>query len=306
MMAAIVERASGLYRSFLLTQAEKLGLDNRMALAKGINRRRFGREIAARRAFLTHPDYLNYTAEADALDLTDGWCAPGEKLSFSDHPLLRDAEAILREEKEVRSQKGFMVNHLARRDLSTYPSFIEAALHPVVLKTAATYLGMYPILSSVKLLVSAPGFYERFNSSQLYHLDHADLPLLKLIVNVGPVTEDSGPFCFLPKAASETAKEALGYGRRGTPYRVDDETMYAIADRESVVRLTGAAGGTAFVDTSQCFHYGSRNASQERRIVMYSFSTPARSDFRKPNDYSIDFPCQTTLERALLDPYFVG
>jgi hypothetical protein len=304
MMAAIKERASGLYRNFIMTQAEKLGLDNRMALAKAINKRRYSKLVERRRALLRDPAYLDYTAAVDAVTIDDGWRVPAGQLSFAGHPIIADSQAILREQREVKSHKGFMVDHLTWRDLSAYPSFIEAALHPVVLKTAATYLGMYPVLSSVKLLVSLPGTYSKFTSSQLYHLDHADRPLLKLIINVNEVTADSGPLCFLPASASKTAKQALGYGRRGAAYRVDDETMCRVAACHSMVQLRGALGDTAFVDTSQCFHYGSRNASRERRIVMYSFSTPVRSDFRRPNDYSTARACSSVIERALLDPYF--
>lgn len=306
MLAALRERASQRYRSFLLTQAEKLGLDNRMALAKGINRRRYRDLLAVRIAFLNQPGYLEHIAGVERIVVADGWSAARPSLSFAGHPIIADSQAILREERGVKSQKGFMVNHLTRKDLVTYPSFIEAALHPVVLVTAAAHLGMYPILSSVKLLVSSPDTCGQFSSSQLYHLDHADFPLLKLIINVNDVTADSGPFCFLPASVSKDARRVLGYGRRGTPHRIDDETMYRTVDKGAMVQLTGAAGDAAFVDTSQCFHYGSRNTERERRIVMYSFSTPARSDFRKPNNYSLDQSCEGLLKRALLDPYFKG
>ena len=297
------ERASGLYRRFVMRQAEKLGLDNRMRLARSINRRRYARQIAYRQSLLSSPQYPDYTAGVEALPLNDGWCTPGAAFSFAKHPVAADAKAILAEERDPTSLKGFMVNHLRKQDLSTYPSFIEAALHPVVLKTAADYLGMYPVLSSVKLLVSSPSNYDHLSASQLFHLDHADLPLLKMIINIGAVTKDSGPFCFLPASTSSAAKRALRYGKRGVNYRVDDETIYHIVDRSSLVELSGPPGDVALIDTSRCFHYGSRNASQERRILMYSFSTPARTDLRKPIDYSATVPCQSLLQEALLNPF---
>ena len=49
------ERASGLYRRFVMRQAEKLGLDNRMRLARSINRRRYARQIAYRRGLRPCP-----------------------------------------------------------------------------------------------------------------------------------------------------------------------------------------------------------------------------------------------------------
>ena len=46
-------------------------------------------------------------------------------------------------------------------------------------------------------------------------------------------------------------------------------------------KLTLKKGALAFVDTSNCFHYGSRCLTQARNILMIQYTSIARSDLRE-------------------------
>ena len=104
-------------------------------------------------------------------------------------------------------------------------------------------------------------------SSQKFHLDEEDLTQVKLFVNISDVTRHHGPFTFLP---GEPTAKILSNCRNGKR-RFTDEDVYKHASNKDIIELTGKAGSGAFIDTSKCLHYGSRNNSKERLVLMAQF-----------------------------------
>jgi hypothetical protein len=52
---------------------------------------------------------------------------------------------------------------------------------------------------------------------------------------------------------------------------VADEHVAAKGVSDSAIRLVGAPGSAAFVDTSRCLHYGSRSNTRERLVLQLQF-----------------------------------
>jgi len=160
--------------------------------------------------------------------------------------------------------------------LSLGSPFLRFALQDTVIATVSRYLGMVPLLAGVDVLVSR-FFEERLSESQLYHCDFEDVRQVKIFLHCSDVSMDDGPLTVIPADQSRSVKRELRYkyGRAG--YRISDEAMMNARGTVDEISLTGGAGTAHFVDTSTCFHYGSRlSPGGGRRIVaQYQFLTPA-------------------------------
>ncbi|MDA0323092.1 MAG: hypothetical protein O2923_10315 [Verrucomicrobia bacterium] len=84
---------------------------------------------------------------------------------------------------------------------------------------------------------------------------------------------------YMPEALSQSASRKLNYWSRGKGYRVSDEELYSVVDPGERRELTLPKGTVLFIDTSRCFHYGSRYARIARYQMMYGLVSPCRCDF---------------------------
>ena len=87
------------------------------------------------------------------------------------------------------------------------------------------------------------------------------------------------PFVDGPK--SKELRNAVGYGKRGVSYRIEDEKAFDIISSEDVLKSIGAPGKLSVVDTVRCFHFGARTFEAERLMMICTFAYPTRSDFRR-------------------------
>jgi hypothetical protein len=223
--------------------------------------------------------------------LQDGWALDLSGTLPHLKQMLADANEIIKQRGGVKREHGgraFFQQLLAEDHLLQYPSILDFATSSEVLTTICSYLGFIPVLSGakplgVRLNESDARFDEStdgaFHESQLFHCDYHDSPMAYVIVVLRDVALENGPFCFLPAAASRKAREALGYGIRGRPYRLTDEELYAVAPEKDLHRLCYPAGTVLFLDNNACFHYGSRNAVKPRYLMMYAYLSACRTDF---------------------------
>ncbi|MBI5365086.1 MAG: hypothetical protein HZA53_18055 [Planctomycetes bacterium] len=159
--------------------------------------------------------------------------------------------------------------------LARHPELVDQVLADAWLRPVVEYLGTIPFLARVTLAHSghlpeleAPAFHQRF------HLDNDDTRHVKLYVHTHEVTEEHGPVCFLPAAATERVLAALareGFSRAAdTTY--DDVDVFRHASPDELVTITGPAGAGVYADLSRCLHYGSRvRAGRERAVLVVEF-----------------------------------
>jgi hypothetical protein len=279
---------------------DRLGIERSRRLAKFYNgiryRRPQHRAIDAYRErfdelFLGNdPSFVGKPRNA----ITEGWAVDRS----GDFPYLeetlREADRMI-EDRGGEDRRGsalaqtdylFHLNEVS--DLFDYPGLLDFPTSSEVLATVSQYMGMIPVFSQtrpkgVRVFESTDRYNEDsgFNNSQLYHRDIHDMPLVYAIVLVRDVSEENGPWCFLPAEASQRASQALNYQARGEPYRVTDERMYGVVDPSERIVFTGKRGDVLFIDSSLCFHYGSRKAVKPGYRLMYAFTTHCRSDFTR-------------------------
>lgn len=275
------------------------GIANTMRVAKLYNRIRYAPCCRQHRRMFerSFDDLLREHGYADARAknhvIRDGWALDTTGTLPHLSELLDEVNGLVEERGGVKDParaypgKPFFQTLLQPGDLERCPSFLNFILSSEVLETVGRYMGTVPVLSKtmppgVRFVESNAAFEDEPNppwrSSQLYHLDIHDSPLVYVIVLLHDVTVAHGPWCFLPASVSDRAQEALGYRRRGRPYRVTDEKMYEHVDEQEMIPLTYPRGTVLFIDSNRCFHYGSRNCIEPRYMVMYAFTSPARTD----------------------------
>jgi hypothetical protein len=92
-------------------------------------------------------------------------------------------------------------------------------------------------------------------------------------------TIEHGPWTFLPRGVSQKARVALNYWGRQRGYRVSDEDIYSAVDRKEVIEFCYPRGTVLFIESSGCFHYGSRNSIKPRFQLMIGYTGACRTDF---------------------------
>jgi hypothetical protein len=171
--------------------------------------------------------------------------------------------------------REFLPKKQARRLDSPYMRF---ALDEDVLALVAGYLGICPILTGFDVWYSVHT-EEELHSSQMWHLDGDDTTQVKVWVHLSDIGPDSGPTTIIDAASSAVVAERVGYDYN-EHYRVPDEHITEIVSRDQMVSFTGPVGTVDFVDTSRCFHFGSRvqSGAAPRRLFTAQYVTPYAFD----------------------------
>jgi hypothetical protein len=193
------------------------------------------------------------------------------------------SDAVVAEVLRIVSERGaapvgskpyLMDTNVCGLDRSS--ALLRFALDPVVLATVAGYLGMTPRLVSIAILESRaqPGTP---SGSQLFHSDYEDVRQVKIFLNCSDVRSENGPLHVIPAQQSRRVKDAIGYKYGGAGFRVPDSVVAGLLPSEEIIELTGPPGAVTFIDTSSCFHYGSRiqPGAEGRLVVQFQYLTPA-------------------------------
>ena len=182
--------------------------------------------------------------------------------------------------------KPFMMPILDQAALTRESPLVRLALRDDVLHAVAQYLRVAPILSSIDVYYSRSADRELI-SSQLLHCDGDDTRQIKVFVLCTRVDEASGPLMIMDAGRSEALRRKLGYEYRN---RVTDEQARDALGELELEAVEGDPGTTCFIDTSRCFHYGSRIDSHDdvRLVAIIQYLTPY--SFMFPRDYRRSAP----------------
>lgn len=183
-----------------------------------------------------------------------------------------------------KANKDFMAPLLDPSSLTRKSPLVRFALRQDVLDAVTSYLGVAPVLSSLQVYHSKPAGRDEFVSSQLFHCDGDDTRQVKIFVLCSDVGLENGPLMVLSGEDSRRLRREVGYQYRR---RIDDAEAERVLGSVDLEPIIGPSGTTCIVDTSSCFHYGSRvGAEAESRLVTivqyltpYSFMLPR--DFRE-------------------------
>ncbi len=171
-----------------------------------------------------------------------------------------------------KNRKRFLQNVLDASTLTLESAVLRFALRTDVLAMISRYLGVVPLLSTITVFHSdtTEGVP---TSSQLYHCDGDDITQVKVFIYCTDVTPESGPLTVLDAARTRQLQERTDYQFRD---RLSDDKVRRTIGDATGYPILGPPGTTAFVDTSRCFHFGSRVAptAPPRLVTMIQYQTP--------------------------------
>jgi hypothetical protein len=274
----------------------RLGIANTMRLAYPYNRLKFHRQDRWRRAlYQTQLATLleeNGGLSRPPIEMKDGWALDTSMSLPHLDRVLEDSDKIFAERcGEQRSAKGayrsYFQNVWTTEDVERYPSFLDFATSSDVLSVVSHYLQCIPALSTtlpsgIRLVESNAAFDDQPDNprdSQLYHMDYYSLPLFYILVLLRDTTPEHGPWTFLPRSVSQKVCTALNYWSRQRGYRVSDEDVYSVIERKEAIEFCYPRGTVLFIESSGCFHYGSRNSIKPRFQLFLGYTGACRTDF---------------------------
>lgn len=165
--------------------------------------------------------------------------------------------------------------------------FIDYCLKVDVINAVSKYIGTVPVLHYLFLGHSPAHSEFRMGGSQMFHIDHEDDRQVKGFLFIDDVTPESGPLTIVKAHATERVCKELGHVKPGRRFK-DEEILPKLKAGE-FVQLTGPAGTLALVDTSRCFHYGSRTAGKDRLVAVFQYLSPVANIFPWVNGNKIRF-----------------
>ena len=149
--------------------------------------------------------------------------------------------------------------------------FLKFLFQNNLIDTISSYLGRYFTLNGAYIFYSKNEIFEHGRSQEL-HLDGDALKQLKIFVHLSDVDLNSGPLNVMPRNVSKILfsnfrKQHL-IKTRSTKIS-DDKVQKNIL--EKISPLIGKRGTINIVDTSNCYHYGSRPGNRERVVLLFQF-----------------------------------
>ena len=299
-----------------------LGIARTRRIARAYNRMKFRPIHRLRQAlYREHFDQLlaennDGVAPANGIRMQDGlYLDESKSLPHLDR-MLDDAEQIIRANGGKKFEdfgKPYFQSILPSGALSTYPSLLDFATSSALLKPVCDYMGCVPVLSTgeprgVRFMESTTKFDPDADGppreSQLWHIDYHDAPMVDVIVALRDISIECGPLHYLPASTSTDAARTLRYWSRGVPYRLTDEMFYNVVDRDLVRRFTVPRGMVLFLDSTACFHYGSRNAVQPRYHLQLAYVSACRTIFNQKHSMQRAYPSrdgESKLRKLVLD-----
>jgi hypothetical protein len=163
-------------------------------------------------------------------------------------------------------------NILTAEEFRADAAFWALAVSPTLIGILSDYLGSIPRLRYVQIWYSEP--VDTPFESMLYHLDRPDFGHLGLCINLIDTTAHQGPFSFLPRSATNQLRKTFSYDHRYNlgNGRIDDREIASHISGNEIVSLIGPAGSAGIVDTSNCFHLGSRCENGVRVMAQLRYT----------------------------------
>jgi hypothetical protein len=293
---------------------KRWGLNRLMTVGKAYNTLRHGqRGRVHRKMFSQEKDSLlkqnGGAHSAPKIRMHDGWALDTSMQLPHLARLLEESGQVIREKggREFHGQQySFMRSLLFPEDLAKFPSYLDFITSSELLAVVMDYMGTIPRLSrtqppGVRFMESNVALDEEVHlsprASQLYHIDFYDTPQVYVLVALEDITAECGPWTFLPASVSDRITNEIGYRRVGYGYRVKDAAIRPLIREGEEISFTVPKGGVLFIDSSRCFHFGSRNSVKPRFMMMYGLQSPVRCDFAMTFIGHQQFPSQAGASR---------
>lgn len=176
----------------------------------------------------------------------------------------------------ITGNKNEFVVHASPKQIMEYPEIFLWGLEQRLINIVETYLGLPVAYHGAYLRRDIANQVEQ--KSRLWHIDKEDRKVLKIIVYLHDMHEDSGPFQYIPISFTSSVARSLKYHRG----YIQDKTMQTVISPSDYKSCLGSAGTVIFAATSSIFHRGKLPVDSDRLSIFFDYT----SRLQKQSSYS--------------------
>ncbi len=193
------------------------------------------------------------------------------EMSAAAHRLLETSDLEALKKKKADGPNPYKLDLV---DPAPGPDLFTAfANQPALIAIVERYLGVKARLYEKYVWLDIPLEGEA-TTTQLWHRDPDDFRGIKIFLHLDEVTEEKGPFTFIPAQHSKKIYGLFGRFRRyATNRRLNDEEMASYIPEEFWVKRMGPVGELVLVDTMACFHKGEKPKKKPRFLFSAAYTS---------------------------------
>ena len=151
-----------------------------------------------------------------------------------------------------------------------YPSILLWGLEPRLLDVVENYLGVPVAFESVHLRKDI-GTAQQVGT-RIWHLDTEDQRVVRILIYLSDVDEDSGPFEYVPLPLTRRHRELHDRALRASGDPILDDEIAETIPREEWRQCVGPAGTVVIADNALVLHHG-RVHQRERLALIYTYTS---------------------------------
>lgn len=206
----------------------------------------------------------------DGLNNRGFFCTNLSQLKLSEtSEFVHSADKIC-EQLEQKEHAKSGITALSFEQLLEYPHFFRWGLQDRFVAIAENYLNTPAAYDTFVCNLSRCNGRE--TGTRLWHIDHEDRRMIKIIIYLNDVDKNGGPFQFISREATEALIAANKKNHFWTQEQLAVELQNLGFDLEkSTVTCTGAKGTVLFVDTTYVFHRGKPPVESDRKAAFYGY-----------------------------------
>ncbi|MBD2199897.1 MULTISPECIES: 2OG-Fe(II) oxygenase [Calothrix] len=159
------------------------------------------------------------------------------------------------------------VVHANPQQIMAYPEIFLWGLEQRLINLVETYLGLPVAYHGAYLRRDIANQVEQ--KSRLWHIDKEDRKVLKIIVYLQDMSEDRGPFQYIPLSLTSSLSQSLKYHHG----YIQDATMQKIISPTEYKSCLGAAGTVIIAATGSIFHRGKVPVAGDRFALFYDYTS---------------------------------
>ncbi|MCU0567965.1 MAG: phytanoyl-CoA dioxygenase family protein [Oculatellaceae cyanobacterium Prado106] len=212
----------------------------------------------------------------DALEQEGACITSLEELGFdSGDRLLTTAQKYLKQMDAIAAATANQLPQIFT--VTDLPEFYNWGSEPRLLNLIEHYIGLPIAFHGVHLRKDFAG--DKPTPTQNWHLDAEDRRILKAIVYLNDVTEQTGPFEYIPKSLTAPYQPAFWkiywQNKQRGFLGVENEAIAKILPRSAWKLCPGKKGTVILVDTRQVFHHGTlRTEDRSALFFVYTAKHP--------------------------------
>ena len=174
--------------------------------------------------------------------------------------------------REASNRKTYLNQYKIDLSIKKNHIYLKLILSNSLINTIHGYLGNNVVLSNLQLWHSKNDDFVSGGSQDL-HMDGEDTKQIKLFFYLSDVDKDAGPLSVISKKQSKILnyrKNNKNFIKRKTQ-KISDDEFKNISNNIEIHLMTGSKGSVNLIDTSNCYHFGSRPGKKSRKVLMYQF-----------------------------------